>query len=125
MNAAAAGQIAIFQQVAYPSCFFEYAVCDANMIQHVASYIQICGIIAGMLFWGYLGDYTGRKWGSRSVAAIMLSGVIMLTFTPFVNDSYGYFAFFMTAQTWRVCLFILPRLFHSVDSCSPPSTCDS
>jgi len=95
-----AGQIAIFQQVAYPECFFEYKVCDANMIQHVASYIQICGIIAGMLFWGYLGDYTGRKWGSRSVAAIMLSGVIMLTFTPFVNDSYGYFAFFMTAQTW-------------------------
>ena len=56
--------------------------------------------MAGMLFWGFLGDYTGRKWGSRCVSAIMFSGCIMLTFTPYVQDPYGYFAFFMTAQTW-------------------------
>ena len=56
--------------------------------------------MAGMLFWGFLGDYTGRKWGSRCVSAIMLSGCIMLTFTPYEQDPYSYFAFFMTAQTW-------------------------
>ena len=70
------------------------------MIAHVASYIQICGIMAGMLFWGFLGDYTGRKWGSRCVAAIMLSGCIMLTFTPYEQDAYAYFTFFMVSQTW-------------------------
>jgi hypothetical protein len=56
--------------------------------------------MAGMLFWGFFGDFTGRKWGSRCVAAIMLSGVIMLIFTPFVASPYGNFIFFMVAQTW-------------------------
>lgn len=97
---AAAGQIGIFQQVAYPTCYVTFAVCDSEMIAHVASYIQICGIMAGMLFWGFLGDYTGRKWGSRCVAAIMLSGCIMLTFTPYEQDAYAYFTFFMVSQTW-------------------------
>ena len=50
---------------------------------------QICGIIAGMLLWGVVGDITGRKWGSRSVAAIMLSGSIMLTFTPWATSATG------------------------------------
>ena len=80
--------------------FRQPQVCQYEYIAHLASYIQICGIIAGMLFWGFLADYTGRKWGSRLVAAIMLSGCIMLTFTPYEQDAYGYFAFFMTSQTW-------------------------
>lgn len=96
----AAGQITPFQQVAYPTCYITYQACNYNYIAHLAGYIQICGIMAGMLFWGFLGDYTGRKWGSRCVSAIMLSGCIMLTFTPYEQDPYGYFAFFMTAQTW-------------------------
>jgi MFS family permease len=53
-----------------------------------------------MLVWGFLGDITGRKWGSRSVAAIMLSGCILLTFSPFAPTGYGYFCYFVTAQTW-------------------------
>ena len=61
---------------------------------------QICGIMAGMLMWGFLADYTGRKWGSRIVATIMLSGCILLTFTPQAQSPYGYFTYFMVAQTW-------------------------
>lgn len=95
-----AGQIAPFQQAMWPTCYIYYTDCDIQMIQHLAGYIQICGIMAGMLLWGVLGDYTGRKWGSRCVAMIMLSGCILLTFTPFAKTPYGYFAYFMTAQTW-------------------------
>ena len=94
------GQIAPFQQAMWPSCYLWYKDCDSEMVKHLAGYIQICGIMAGMLLWGVLGDYTGRKWGSRCVAMIMLSGCILLTFTPWANTAYGYFAYFMTAQTW-------------------------
>jgi MFS family permease len=53
-----------------------------------------------MLLWGFLGDITGRKWGSRWVAIIMLSGCILLTFSPYAPTGYGYFAYYVTAQTW-------------------------
>lgn len=95
-----AGQIGGFQAMMWPTCYKSYTVCDVEMVQHLAGYIQICGIMAGMLFWGFIGDYTGRKWGSRCVAAIMLSGCILLTFTPQATTAYGYFCYFMVAQTW-------------------------
>mmetsp|Transcript_12364 Transcript_12364/g.26712 ORF Transcript_12364/g.26712 Transcript_12364/m.26712 type:complete len:579 (-) Transcript_12364:1179-2915(-) len=96
-----AGQIGPFQKAMWPSCYADPITdCKEEMIKHVASYIQICGIMAGMLLWGWLGDITGRKWGSRCVAFIMLSGCILLTFTPWATTAYGYFAYFMTAQTW-------------------------
>ncbi len=62
--------------------------------------IQICGIIAGMLLWGFLGDITGRKWGSTSVAAIMLTGCILLTFSALAPSPNGYLVYFLVAQTW-------------------------
>jgi hypothetical protein len=43
------------------------------------TYIQIAGIMAGMLTLGYRGDQIGRKWGSVTTAVIMLIGGIMLT----------------------------------------------
>lgn len=95
-----AGQIGVFQQAMWPTCYVWYNDCDADMVKHLAGYIQICGIMAGMLLWGFLGDYTGRKWGSRCVAMIMLSGCILLTFTPWANSAYGYFCYFMVSQTW-------------------------
>ncbi|GFH15672.1 uncharacterized protein HaLaN_11941, partial [Haematococcus lacustris] len=98
------GQIGTFQQVMYPTCYATVVDCDYALVKHVASYILICGIMAGMLLWGFLGDYTGRKWGSRCVSAIMLSGCILLTFSPWAGSPYGYFAYFVTAQT---CIVIL------------------
>jgi hypothetical protein len=57
-----------------------------------------------MLVWGILGDYTGRKWGSRCVAAIMLSGAIMLTFTPYAPAAYAYVrGWEMTSYTFSGC----------------------
>jgi len=95
-----AGQIKPFQQTIYPTCWKTYVDCDPEMIKHLSGYIQICGIMAGMLLWGFLADITGRKWGSRIVAAIMLSGCILLTFSPYATSPYGYFVYFMVAQTW-------------------------
>ena len=137
----------------WPTCYLLYEDCNpnlsiqdnTNMIKHLASYIQICGIMAGrsrgggltqgstqgltqgsvaakpelvtpltcpscflpppspgMLLWGFLGDYTGRKWGSRCVAMIMLSGCILLVATPAAKSAQAYFTFFMVAQTWWV-----------------------
>ena len=94
------GQIGAFQSTMWPSCFKTFADCDKEMVQHVGGYIQICGIIAGMLLMGVLIDMIGRRWGARAASSVMLSGAVLLTFTPWATTPHGYYAYFMTAQTW-------------------------
>jgi hypothetical protein len=48
-----------------------------------------------MLVFGVLGDLMGRRWGSRLVAAIMLTGAIQLTFSPFISNPVTYLNFFI------------------------------
>jgi MFS family permease len=83
----------------HPDCFETHTACKAEET-HVSNYLQIAGIILGMLFFGTLGDFIGRCWGSRIVASIMLSGSIMLVFTPLVPDPLTYLRFFIFAQTF-------------------------
>ena len=66
----------------------------------VVDYIQIVGVMLGMMVTGFLGDLVGRKWGSKMVAAIMLSGAVALAISPFTTGSHAYFIFFLVAQTW-------------------------
>ena len=40
-------------------------------VLQIPSYIQIVGIILGMITIGYLGDRIGRKWGSVTTVSIM------------------------------------------------------
>jgi len=94
------GQIGPFQSAMWPTCFNTYVNCEAQYVQHLSGYIQIVGIIAGMIFWGPMGDIIGRKWGSRCVAVVFLTGVIMLTFTAFAQSAYAYFVYFLISQTW-------------------------
>eukprot|EP00798_Chlamydomonas_sp_ICE-L_P032550 gene32550-17267_t len=54
----------------------------------------------GMMVMGVMADVTGRKWGSRVVAIVMLSGSLMLMFTAWAPSAFTYFSFFMIAQTW-------------------------
>jgi MFS family permease len=53
-----------------------------------------------MLLFGVLGDSIGRRWGSRTVATIMLSGTILLTFAPLIPDPASYLSFYIFAATW-------------------------
>lgn len=46
------------------------------------------------------GDIIGRRWGSRIVASIMLSGSILLTFAPLVPTPATYLNFYIFAATW-------------------------
>lgn len=54
----------------------------------------------GMLFFGVLGDIIGRRWGSRAVATIMLSGSVLLTMLPLINNPATYLNFYIFAATW-------------------------
>ena len=45
----------------------------------IPEYIQIVGIICGMITIGYLGDKIGRKWGSVCTVSLMCVGAILLT----------------------------------------------
>ena len=95
------GNIADFQKVLYPTCFDTFENCPRKVVeQKIDSYIQIAGIMVGMMLMGVLGDYLGRKWGSRVASVVMLSGVLLLVFTPFTASPSGYFTYFIIAQTW-------------------------
>lgn len=59
-----------------------------------------CVHTAGMLFFGALGDVIGRRMGSRVVATIMLSGSILLVFTPLVQVPSTYLSVYIFAATW-------------------------
>lgn len=98
----AVGQIGPFQKTMYPTCYKSYTadLCTEDFVAHLSGYIQIIGIILGMLVMGFAGDWTGRKWGSRIVAATMLTGVILLTFTPFETNPTAYFFYFNFVQTY-------------------------
>lgn len=58
--------------------------------------------MAGMLLFGFVGDVTGRMWGSRIVACIMMTGCLLLIATPFAlgADGMNYLRYFIIAQTW-------------------------
>lgn len=58
--------------------------------------------IPGMLFFGVVGDMIGRRWGSRAVATIMLSGTVLLTFAPLMPNPATYLNFYIFAATWWV-----------------------
>ncbi|KAK9842394.1 hypothetical protein WJX84_005508, partial [Apatococcus fuscideae] len=62
----------------YPLCFSKYVTCDVTTTQ-VPDYMQIIGIVFGMITMGYIGDTIGRKWGSVMTVCIMSVGAILLT----------------------------------------------
>lgn len=96
-----AGLIGQFHDVLYPECFESFETCPKFLIQaKIVDYIQIVGVMIGMMSMGIVGDMIGRKMGSRAVAAIMLSGVFALFCTSFTSGSFAYFVFFLVAQTW-------------------------
>jgi MFS family permease len=75
----------------------EFMVCHATMPCANVLCFVLC---AGMLLFGILGDSIGRRWGSRMVATIMLSGTILLTFAPLIPDPARYLNLYIFAATW-------------------------
>ncbi|KAK9906884.1 hypothetical protein WJX75_009747 [Coccomyxa subellipsoidea] len=67
----------IFQET-YKDCYKQHKTCSAGLI-NAETYVQVSGIIVGMLLMGFIADQIGRKWGSTLTAAFMFVGGIMLT----------------------------------------------
>ena len=73
-----AGNVKQIISTEYPLCFTKYVTCDKTTTQ-VPDYMQIIGIVFGMITMGYIGDTIGRKWGSVMTVCIMSVGAILLT----------------------------------------------
>jgi MFS family permease len=67
----------IFQET-YKDCWKSHKTCSASLI-NAETYIQVAGIILGMLLMGFIADQIGRKWGSVLTATFMFIGGILLT----------------------------------------------
>lgn len=55
-------------------CVQDGVGCSESFL-HALNYSQVAGLCAGMIALGLIVDRIGRKWGSVSTAAIMLTGV--------------------------------------------------
>ena len=74
------GNILPLLAISYPNCFGKAEPSDCNTSAKAQdSNVEICGIIGGMLVLGFMADWIGRKWGSRTTMMIMLIGGIMLS----------------------------------------------
>ncbi|GAB4816605.1 hypothetical protein N2152v2_003651 [Parachlorella kessleri] len=93
----AIGNIKPFLSIDYPHCIGEVepVTCKPNTVDSI-EYVEICGVIFGMLSLGFLGDIIGRKWGSRLTMTIMFIGGVLLTSASSTNDS-AFLAFFLFA----------------------------
>jgi MFS family permease len=79
----ALGNITPIWEVAYPTCFpppknstvdySAYPSCNQGLVSAL-TYIEVVGVIIGMLSFGFAADKLGRRWGSCSTATIMFVG---------------------------------------------------
>ena len=97
--------------------------CTKTLTQ-VPSYIQIVGIILGMVTLGFVGDRIGRKWGSVTTASLMLLGAILLVSTSAPSQK-GFVIFYIVRWVCWAVQVVQPALLlllawlrtSSVDEC--------
>lgn len=86
----------------YPSCFNsslaeEFGECNTNLVSSL-TYIEVLGVIFGMLTFGFFADILGRRWGSCSTATIMFVGGVLTAAAYAGPDNLtGQFIFFAAA----------------------------
>jgi len=90
------GNIKPLLKAEYPDCYKEFKTCGKTLTQ-IPEYIQIVGIICGMITIGYLGDRIGRKWGSVCTVSLMCVGAVLLTVQNGTSDK-GQVIFYIIAQ---------------------------
>lgn len=90
----AVGNIGSIWKYLYPDCYGEKKTdnCDPQTVVAVP-YVEIAGIVVGMLLFGSLADQLGRLWGSRMTSSFMLIGGIMC-FVSFGNTWTSLFIMF-------------------------------
>eukprot|EP00891_Asterochloris_glomerata_P003210 jgi/Astpho2/3210/Aster-05736 len=91
------GNIAPILSAEYPECWKSYKKGCTKTLTQVPNYIQIVGIILGMVTLGFIGDRIGRKWGSVTTASLMLLGAILLVSTSSPSEK-GFVIFFIVSQ---------------------------
>lgn len=123
----AIGNIGTVWGYLYPSCYSGGGNdgCDEQTVVAVP-YVEIAGIITGMLLFGALADRLGRLWGSRCTVSLMLFGGI-LTVSSFGANLTGQFIMFCVS----IFIFSLgvggeyvsvqkSLSNHLTDTCKPP-----
>jgi MFS family permease len=79
-----------------PNCFGHQQPYSCNQsAADSVTYVEVSGIIVGMLALGFCADIIGRKWGSRLASSTMLVGSIMLT--ACAGSDPQFLAIFLTA----------------------------
>ncbi len=76
----ALGNIAPILEALYPSCWNTTLAppCSPTLVSSL-TYVEVLGVIVGMLSFGLFADKLGRRWGSCTTAVTMLLGALLVT----------------------------------------------
>mmetsp|Transcript_7587 Transcript_7587/g.12258 ORF Transcript_7587/g.12258 Transcript_7587/m.12258 type:complete len:585 (+) Transcript_7587:130-1884(+) len=80
----------------YPACFDPADESCNDSIVESFTYVEVSGVICGMLTFGIFADILGRRWGSCSTATIMFVGGVLTT-AAYASNLDGMFIFFLVA----------------------------
>lgn len=72
------GNIRPLLQAAFPACWKNFEICNQTWTQAI-DYLEIVGIIFGQILIGIVGDWLGRRVGLVNDAAVMFTGLVLLT----------------------------------------------
>jgi MFS family permease len=95
------GNVLPLLQASFPTCWSTYKICNETWTQAV-TYMEIVGIICGMISVGIIGDWLGRRWGLLQDCTIMFLGLIMLT------AAWG-----TTQNGWVIC-YVWSLFFYGI-----------
>lgn len=102
------GNIKPILKAQYSDCYKTFEQCPKTLTQ-IPDYIQIVGIVCGMITIGYLGDRIGRKWGSVTTVSIMGLGAVLLTVQNAPTEK-GQLIFYIVAQFIFGCVSLAGAL---------------
>ena len=92
----ALGNISPILEALYPSCWNSTLAppCSLTLVSSL-TYVEVLGVIVGMLSFGLFADKLGRRWGSCTTALTMLLGALLVTASYAGPDQLnGMFAMF-------------------------------
>ncbi|KAI9763274.1 MAG: hypothetical protein M1840_000805 [Geoglossum simile] len=72
------GNLTVLFEGVWPKCWKTFEICSEQWV-HTITYLEVLGITMGQIFVGVIGDWIGRRWGLTQDAAIMLTGLVLLT----------------------------------------------
>ena len=74
----AVGNVEVIFKEAYPACWKTFDTCNEDLL-HSITYSEVGGVMLGMIIFGVIATFFGRRVGTIGTAAVMSLGAWLIT----------------------------------------------